>query len=280
MVRKLADLILYSSFWIGACAVSLVLFTYDATGHYGGLDLYAGFVFCGTVVIYSVHRLVGIGKMQRFADQGRFAVISRYRSHIVLYGILGVIAGAWFFFHLPLTTIGWLAIPVLLSFLYVVPLKAKRLRDYAFVKIFLIAGVWAALTGLIPLLHTADPSWVAATLLFLERTFFVFAITIPFDIRDMAVDQTSGLQTLPHWLGVGKAKRLAILFLCLSSLLTVVLVNLGTYRMDVLFPIACVFLLTTALILHASREKDDYYYSGLLDGTMFLTGFLYWIFSM
>ena len=147
ILLKLSNLILYSSLLIAICAASLVTFTYDVTGSAIGTDAYVGFVFCGTLVIYAMHRLAGIERVKAFEYLGRFAVIKEHRSHIMLYGIMVEAGAIYFLFHLSMQVIWWLVLPGVVSFMYVVPLKSiKRWRDYSFVKIFLIATVWAALT--------------------------------------------------------------------------------------------------------------------------------------
>jgi len=280
-IRKLTDLILYSSLWIGACATALVVFTYDVTGSALGIDPYAGFVFCGTLVIYAIHRVSGMVRVRPYRDQGRFAVIRKYRSHILVYSGIAAIGGCYFILQLPFDTLKWLALPVLLSFLYVTPLgRFRRLRDVPFIKIFIISTVWAALTGLIPFLRTGQAEFWSASILFAERTLFIFAITIPFDIRDTAVDLSSGLRTLPITVGVRKSKLLATGALAISATLTGILMTTGVYDHKLIAPFLLCTGVTTWLILNARIEMDDYYYSGLLDGTMFLLAFLYWLWTL
>ena len=280
-VRKLSNLILYSSLWIGACAASLVTFTYDVTGSGIGTDAYVGFVFCGTLALYAVHRLTGIGKVRLYKDKGRFAIIDKYKSHILIYGTLGALGGTWFLVHLPIDLVWWLLLPGFLSFMYVVPLgKGKRWRDYAFVKIFLVSGVWAALTGLIPFIYTGQAALNEGALLFIERMLFIFAIAIPFDIRDMRVDDSSGVKTLPQALGIQRAKFLAIGLLAFSAVLTWVLIRMQTYDSRLLFPYSICLLITGGLIWNSRTDMDDHYYSGLVDGTMFFVAFAYWIWTM
>jgi 4-hydroxybenzoate polyprenyltransferase len=277
-IRKLTDLILYSSFWISACAAALVSFTYDVTGRGIQLDAYVGFVFCGTLVIYAIHRLTGIEHVKQFQDQGRFAVIRRYRSHILIYGIIAVLGACYFLTQMSWSLIWWLAIPALLSFLYVAPLgRLGRLRDIPLVKIFLISGVWAALTGLIPFVHTGLGTPMSGSLLFFERALFIFAITIPFDIRDIHVDATSDLRTLPQAIGIRKSKVLALALLGVSAMLTCALIRMEVYNPDLYLPYFICAAITAFLIWFSLPALDDYYFSGLLDGTMFLLPFLYWV---
>jgi len=277
-IRKLSNLILYSSVWIGACSAALVTFTYDVTGSGILLDPYVGLVFCGTLVLYTMHHLSGIERLRKHTEAGRFAIIREYRSHILIYGIIGAAGGLYFLSALSVHLIAWLIVPGVLSFLYVVPLgKRKRWRDYHLVKIFLISGVWATLTGLIPFVHTEMATWTSGIILFFERVLFIFAITIPFDIRDIHIDEKTDLTTLPMVIGIRRSKVLALVVLGISALFTYVLIWQNVYDVRLMVPYAICLCITAILIWNSKPDLDDHYYSGLLDGTMFLLGFGYWI---
>ncbi|HLF63100.1 MAG TPA: UbiA family prenyltransferase [Saprospiraceae bacterium] len=280
LIRKLSNLILYSSLWIGACAAALVTFTYDVTGSGIGTDAYVGFIFCGTLVLYAIHRLTGLEHIKVYHDQGRFEVIRKYRSFIIIYGVIGLLGTLYFLLHLPMNIMWWLVLPGMISFMYVVPLgKRKRWRDYSFIKIFLISTAWAALTGLIPFVHTGAADWKSGTLLFFERALFIFAIAIPFDIRDLRVDDTSGLKTLPQLIGVRRAKVLALIILGISALLAFALISMQVYDHRLVIPYLICCVITALLIWNSQMNLDDHYYSGLLDGTMFLMAFGYWVWT-
>lgn len=281
-IRKLSNLILYSSLWIALCAGAQVQYTYDVTGHVRGLDAFTGFVITATIALYSVHRIVGIRKVSRLSEQGRFAIILRYKSHIVLYGIAGACLALYFATRLPVVTLGFLLIPTVFSGAYVLPVNRNwmRIRDYPYVKIFVLSACWALITGVAPLIHTRHPFDLDMGLVFAERFLFVMAISLPFDIRDIYVDEVSDLRTIPQRLGVGVSKWLAAGSLALSALCVWFLISRGFYA-ESLPPAYGIFIvITTALIAGSKPGLDDHYYSGLLDGTMFLLPFLFWIITL
>ena len=154
LLRKFSDLILYSSLWIAFCAAAQVQLTYELIGSAQGIDAYTLFVLASTLALYCVHRLIGIPRVQAFEHEGRFAIIRKYKNHIITYCILGLIASFVFALKLSYSTWLLLALPVLVSAAYVVPLgnKGKRLRDFPFIKIFIIAISWSLLTTTVPLL--------------------------------------------------------------------------------------------------------------------------------
>lgn len=149
-----------------------------------------------------------------------------------------------------------------------------RLREIPLLKIFLIAFVWSAVTILLPVMHS-ELSFKASELwcMFIERFVFVFAITIPFDIRDMAVDRLSGIHTIPLLLGEKRARQIAIGGLLLFMVLTGVhYVPKGEWHLALALSITSI--ISVYLISDKKLQKGKYYYYGLLDGTLVLQGVL------
>ena len=125
---------------------------------------------------------------------------------VIVVAFIGMIASAclldkklWF----------WLVPPALIAIGYSMPVFARarwqRLRDVPFLKLVLIGTVVSFVTVTLPYLSAYDVQSLKSTkhlLLFAGRVFFILAITIPFDIRDMNYDGKFGLKTLPLTMGV------------------------------------------------------------------------------
>ena len=90
-----------------------------------------------------------------------------------------------------------------------------RLRDVPGLKIFLIAFVWSYVTEGLPALINGEPIYYLALF---ERFLFIFAITIPFDIRDVNYD-ASHLATIPQYFGINTAKCMALFAIFTSELI-------------------------------------------------------------
>jgi 4-hydroxybenzoate polyprenyltransferase len=279
-VRQISGFVLYSSIWVSACAGALVIYTYDITGYGQFPDLYTGFVMCATLTLYAMHHLMGISRVKQYGYLDRFAAVSSHWKHIVIFGLAGVTGTLIFLVRLPVSAYLWLALPLIVSFFYVVPVGGRRWRDISVVKIFLIAVVWASLTGMIPYFIAGGSDTAGGIFILCERSAFIFAITVPFDIRDIHVDRISGLRTLPHVLGVRKARMLAVGIYLLSAVLCAILIIRGTYPLNLAIPYAASWIIAVLLILGSKPEMDDHYYSGLVDGTMFLLPFFYWLWCM
>ncbi len=240
------------------------------------------FVFSATLFLYALHRIVGIHKVQAFNDKYRYAIINQYRSHILFYAIIGGIIAAWFFFYLSLISQLLIVVPAFLSLGYVLPFfgKERRLRDFDYLKIFLVAIVWAFITVILPLVeHGKGTFSTTSILLLIERMLFVFAITLPFDIRDLKVDESIEVKTIPAMIGITKTKNLAAITLLLAFTISCILFYIGLYTLPILVALGISFSTTYLLIHNCDPSKHDYYFTALMDGTMIIQFLLIYVIS-
>ncbi|MEL0272838.1 MAG: hypothetical protein VW932_07035, partial [Flavobacteriaceae bacterium] len=131
-------------------------------------------------------------------------------------------------------------------------------RENGWIKAFLVSLVWALITAVLPftLLHE---SWfdLEIILLFLSHFFLVLALLVPFEIRDMSVDQLM-LPNLAQQLGVQKIKWVGYLSLMLSITLWKLVTELGVYFQSAYFIFYC---MTAALIAGARIDRPQSYTS-------------------
>jgi len=227
------------------------------------------FIFSSTVFIYSIHRIIGMNKVRKFEHQGRFAVISAYRKHIIIYGIIGGLLCGYTYLGFSFSRMKLLLVAGIISILYALPVfgKSMRLRDFSFIKIFLIAIVWAVVTESIPLYEVGIDPYIIS-MLFFERVCFFIAITIPFDIRDIEVDATNNVKTIPSTLGKDKSIIVAIFLLIFCIAIEIYLSQ--TSQFSGYTSAIATYIITSILIIFVKDKKEDYYFSGLLDGTIML----------
>ena len=218
------------------------------------------------MAVYSAHRLVGMSKVRAFSNEGRYKVIKKYRHHILVYFVISFVFSSILFFKLDFRQMLMMILPALLTGAYVLPIfKQKRLRDFPFIKIFLIALVWTWLT-LVLLINQQISTFILAIII--ERILFFIAITIPFDIRDVEVDKTIQVKTLIHKLGINRAKYLALFLLAICSIILVLLYYREQLSTAYFISLIVSYILAGILILFSSPAKEDYYFGGLLDATI------------
>lgn len=273
--------LVYHHVWIAFAALGMYWQTHILAGQAPEWTPVSGFLFFGTMALYGSHRLIGLQRMGDGGAVGRFLLIRRHMKAVLLITLLSAFLSSWFFLEMQAIARIWLLPAILCSAAYVSPIfgKGRRLRDFPFIKIFLIALVWSWYTVSVPIAVNGIFPFPAGGLVFLERTLFLFAITLPFDLRDLELDEREGVVTLAQRIGRKNTVSLGLASLLLASLLAVMSWWIGSYT-----PVGLAALLTSFLVsgffVWNSREKEsDLYFSGLLDGTMILQFLLVWLSS-
>jgi 4-hydroxybenzoate polyprenyltransferase len=164
--------------------------------------------------------------------------------------------------------------PALISLTYALPIfSGKGLRDLPGIKTLLIALSWAYLTVIVPALELGIPLNLDLGVLFLERSLFVFAITIPFDIRDFHVDHPEE-RNLPRSFGIRTAKGIALALLIFFAISLMLRHRAGELPIALGLGYLCSIAVTAPLIAGSTPNRHRLYYEGALDGTMLLMGVL------
>ena len=275
--KKILDFYLYSSIHIALAATSLVVQSYIL------LDLkinihYILFIFFGTLFLYIMHNIKGTEESSQEVIRDKIAIISKLKSLLWILAGIAIVVLIYNLFLLKLTTIIYLSILGFISIWYVVPVfgKQKRLRDYSLIKIFLIALVWATLS-FIPLTGK-EISFKVMALLFLQNYLYIFALTIPFDIRDCEYEKHKGLKTIPSIIGKQKAIVLSVLLLT-GSIIIAFLLKTEYGSKDSLALISG-YLITIFFVSFSKNKTGDYYFTGLLDGMTIVIFVLLMIFHL
>lgn len=233
-----------------------------------------GLVAFATLFVYNIDRILGASpEDQHHQPSERHLWLERHRR--LLFGVTTISALAMFGcalllpWHIFLLLVPLGAISVAYGLPWI-PWRGRwvRLKDIPGLKIVLIAVVWALATSTLPIayrsaLWSSPQTWV----LMAQRAMFIFAITLPFDVRDWEKDQRANIMTLPHVLGLNGTKALAMVLLVGVSLLA-----LWSHGMTqpVGWGITASALLTMGLIARLDRDRQELYFAGWMDGTMLL----------
>lgn len=157
-----------------------------------------------------------------------------------------------------LSTQKWVYFIVLsvLSALYYIPVISVGVRQIPYLKLFYIALIWSLWINL-----WALEQFVMTN--FFSVFFFVAAITIPFDIRDIALADI----TLPKKLGVSKAKKLSIIFLWIATLLALYSTGL-TSKNSLMSFVLTLFLsyILWKVDTFSNRKNNDFYINFFIEG--------------
>ncbi|MFT7587966.1 MAG: 4-hydroxybenzoate polyprenyltransferase [Limisphaerales bacterium] len=279
-VARVADFLIYSNLFIALCAGGYLWATYLMIDEPVMWDSLMVLVTASTLALYLALRIHASRRLRGIEFSERILWVDRNSAISWTLFSISILLTAASLLYTSYTV--WLAlIPAgLLSIAYGMPFlpipTQYKLRHKNFLKIFLIAGVWAYMSVILPVVHTgADPLESSTLLLFVSRFLFVLGITIPFDIRDIEVDSVYKLQTIPSALGVRQSIHLAWICLLVSFLLLlpIYLQPEGADMIKtVLLPMIPIYLFTAWLVGLSRNTQNDYLYLGFLDGTMLIQG--------
>jgi 4-hydroxybenzoate polyprenyltransferase len=124
-----------------------------------------------------------------------------------------------------------------ISVLYPVPIFKifgieTRLRDFPFVKIFLIALVWSVTSVVLPAtelnidLSDRKDIWLVLVAQFI----YILFITLPFDINDADVDKVNNMKTIPVVFGIKTSKYICLVLGIIYSLLVLYIFMIENWR--------------------------------------------------
>ena len=275
--RRALDAVLYSSGWLAAAAAAQTAATFRNWSTTGGVNLrVVTLVFAATLLVYNLDAVLPFKHRQPAGTSGRKTWQQQHRRALaVLAGAAALVAG-----YLFLADGWWRYLPVLLplaalALLYSWPLarwrgQRRALREVPLLKIFLIAGVWSAITVGVPTLALHRPLAQAGGLL-VQRFCLVLALAIVFDIRDLSRDEAAGTRTFPVVLGPAGAKMVALGFLAGAM-------ALGFERGVPPLGLLITGLSAASVIVWADERLSDYFFALLADGVLLVPAVLYFLY--
>ncbi len=231
-------------------------------------------VSMSTIALYSIHRIVGINKVIRFENEGRFRIIKLYKKHIILYCILSSIMCLISFLYLPFNIQLILFFTGIICIGYAVPYnRGKRIRDIDYIKIILIAIFWTIYSIVIPSILSEKIN--ATTVMYaISSVLFFLGLTLPFDIRDIAVDEHIQVKTFAILLGEKASVNMALILVSLSAIFIMTYSAFSEFNaVSLSWILVC--LITLSILRFHDSDKKDWYYSLLLDGMIGLFFVIY-----
>ena len=271
LLRNVADFLLYGNFFIALCAVAMTLQTCHLRYFNVAGSPILIFIFSATFFLYNIHKFITVFLKKEVVENQRFIKMKRFDTPLSILTFIALMLSFETYMMLGMDIKGVVALIALPSILYVVPIfNGKRLRDLPYLKIFIITSVWVSVCVILPTLCLGKDWWTTDAIVALEKAFFIFALTIPFDIRDRAWDLKMGVKTIPLSISVEKSKKLAYKALCLSFLMACILIFTKNYSYWTLFKIGISLIVTYFIIKKTDDTKDDYFYLFCMDGMMIL----------
>jgi len=270
-MKKMLHIYVYGHLHISFCAVLIFIGGYSLVGLQTDLTSCV-FIFTSTLLIYTLHRHLAARKFDSITSIERYTFVNNHSrlSYVAL--ALCATLSTYTFFLLPGSSQYAMAMCGLISLGYVLPLIAKsRLRDIGVFKIFAISIVW----GVLPSLGYIESEGlsVRSAIILMEHFVFVFALTIPFDIRDSDLDEGAQVSNLANQIGLASSKSLIGILLVLSLSLAFTNFMLDSYSLELML-MHIIFYSVVFYLCNKSVDKNELYYAFFLDGQILLKGLL------
>ena len=275
----------YSNIFVAICSVALTHLTYlllhlPKTNNAPVLL----FVFCTTYFTYNIQRIVRLNYQELIGKNIgiRLGWMVRNRLYLLTSSLLALLVSGGCLFYIKPTNL-LLLIPLgFLSIIYIIPCipykgKILPLRKLPYVKIFLIVTVWTLATVLFPFVNEYgfhNLGDINFQLVLVGRAIFIFAITLPFDIRDLKLDKVRKIATIPSTIG-------KVATIILSETLLIIYAGIiywQCFELDLLTQnqfTSFMYTITISMIIIslAIRRRPELYFSFLIEGTMIILHF-------
>ena len=229
---------------------------------------YGLFALFSTLVVYNGQRLV---KAQQSGKTPWLEWVRQHTKALLVYVLVcAVFAGLCFLkivkweYDAMLLLIGASAVSVL----YVIRIGGKTAREIPYIKIHLIAFTWTFVLVLFPIMN--ENIQTSHWWLVFAHYFYVVAVTIPFDIRDLKFDSPRQ-KTIPQVLGVFFAKINGIILLMVFY--AIMLWQQPALITNWIFHLAT--LVQIILIAFMNEKRADLYCAGFIDGAILILGLSY-----
>jgi hypothetical protein len=285
VVYSALNFLFYSNIWIGLGAAVQVVLTLRMTipmhfAHCPWLSLSLG-IGLATMSLYAWIRFEKLRQGVFDQDTARIRELGQFKDHLLFLACGSGLMAAYFLLPSLQHPLVWpiLVVSLLLGIGYAQWPGGKPLRNRHWLKTLVVPLVWVFVTVLLPGI-AVPTSPILLGMLTLERFCFIFAITVPFDLRDAKTDADQGIKTIANQFDARLATRIALGVLAVGYL---IFVSIFLMRAQVeaepgnaLLGLATlIYTLTASLVWRLRTLHHDYWYSGVLDGLL-----VFWVLAL
>lgn len=273
-MKKFFDFLLFGNFIVSIGCASLVY----STAIQLKLNLEFSYIlltFFSTLFIYNIQRVFYKTSKNNSLNSVRRKWIFNNQFYVKVLSIIGIIGITASLFINKIEVLFYLLPLCALSLAYFVPII--NFRKNALLKLFTLVLVWTLATSLIPILLDQTKFSIIHIVHILSRFCFMMAICLPFDLRDIEIDQSQNIKTIPHFIGEKKTKILSVVFIIIYGLLNYFQYYFLNISINTFLCLVFVFIFSLILLLFSSSNKKEYFFVGAIDGLMILEGLLLFI---
>nr|WP_299033180.1 hypothetical protein [uncultured Tenacibaculum sp.] len=251
LFKKVLDFYINSSIHVALTVFSLFRIT-ELYFDFSYDESLGFFVFFATITGYNFVKYAGVAKLHHRSLTKNLRIIQ-------IFSLICFLLMCYYAWLLPLRTLLFFVPLGVLTFLYAVPFLSgfqKNLRSIGYLKIVVVALVWAATTVLLPIYANEISFTTEVYLYVIQRFLLVIILILPFDIRDVQYDAIS-LQTIPKKIGLENTKKFGVVLLGVCLVLEFMISPNTQYRTAFLL----VFSVLLILLMRARVNQSKHYSS-------------------
>ena len=272
-LKRFFEFILFGNIYVAIGAACLVQSSVIQLGYTNHLFFYSLLVFFSTLFQYNFQRVFYKIQKDNSLNSIRRQWIFKNQKSIKLLMLTGFTGVVITFFFNSFYILFYFSPLLLLSLLYFLPFV--KLRKNPWLKLLTLVLVWTMVTAVVPILLSSIEFFTKNIFLhILTRFCFMTAICIPFDIRDLQIDKTDAVSTIPHLMGENKARWLAFGFMLLYIVLIISEYAFGNINSKIFTTLIIYSVACSVLVLMSNSRRSEYFYIAGIDGTMVLQGVL------
>ncbi|URC13216.1 hypothetical protein [Flavobacterium sp. B183] len=206
VLKYILDFYLNGSIHVALSCYALIRITFHVF-HIQYDESMALFGFFGTIVGYNFVKYDVLVRVQKKKIGNQLKIIA-------ILSFISLFLVGYYFFQLKRITQIVSIVIFLITALYTLPFFPNRrnARNWAGVKIYIVAVCWVGATLVLPLINAEIPFTSDFFIKCIQRFVLVFVLVLVFEIIDLANDDPH-LQTVPQTIGVKRTKILGLLLL-------------------------------------------------------------------
>lgn len=250
-IKALLDFYIHSSIHVALSVYALVRMT-DYMFRIPNDKPMAYFAFFGTIVGYNFVKYDGLVRSKKLQLRSSL-------KGIIFISIFSFFAVGFYFFQLQLQTQMLSVAFLALTLLYTLPFfpNRKNARNWAGVKIYIVALCWVGVTLVLPILDSGIAITSDFYIKCIQRFILVFVLILIFEIIDLANDDPH-LQTVPQQIGAKWTKILGLLLLLPFYFLEFLKINFDSKQLIVNLILVVVL---SFFLLFVNEKRSKYYTS-------------------
>lgn len=249
--KLIVDFYIKGSIHVGLSCYALVRMTQHMF-HISYEDSIAHFAFFGTIVGYNFVKYDALVRAKKIQMRNELKAIA-------LFSFCCFILVGYYFFQLQRVTQIVAVVFLSITLLYTLPFfpTKRNARNWAGVKIYIVALCWVGVTLGLPILNAEIPITADFYLKCLQRFILIFVLVLVFEIIDLANDDPH-LKTVPQQIGVRRTKLLGLLLLLPFYFLEFLKSNFDKNQLVVNLLLV---IMISLFLIFANDKRSKYYTS-------------------